>query len=52
MEKVYTSKERVACNGGDYEGHPTVYLETAKKGMVTCPYCSKTYILDPQAVSV
>jgi len=46
MEKVYTSQERVSCSGGDYEGHPRVYLDVAKKGTVTCPYCSKTYILD------
>ncbi len=46
MEKVYTSQERVSCNGGEYEGHPKIYLDTSKTGSVTCPYCSKIYILD------
>ena len=45
MEKVYTSQERVACDGGEYAGHPKVYLDTSKTGTVTCPYCSKVYTL-------
>ena len=41
----------VACDGDQQEGgHPRVYLtidpETRK---VTCPYCSKVFVLDPNA---
>ncbi|MBI0432910.1 zinc-finger domain-containing protein [Roseomonas sp. KE0001] len=35
----------VACNnGGGALGHPTVYLRIEDR-QVTCPYCSRTYVL-------
>ncbi|MCE2950547.1 MAG: zinc-finger domain-containing protein [Alphaproteobacteria bacterium] len=29
------------CDGGGYEGHPRVFLDTSKSGVTVCPYCSK-----------
>ena len=46
MEKVYTKQNQVACNGTDVSSHPKVYLNVEKKGQVSCPYCSKTFIFD------
>lgn len=44
METVYTTQERVACDGGVYEGHPKIYLDVSKTGSVVCPYCSKAFV--------
>jgi uncharacterized Zn-finger protein len=36
----------VACEGsGGALGHPRVYLNIAKSGMVDCPYCGRRYVL-------
>ncbi|KKJ77232.1 zinc-finger domain-containing protein [Kiloniella litopenaei] len=36
----------VACDGGSGpEGHPLVYLNMNGKNEITCPYCSKRFIL-------
>ena len=37
----------VACDGGGGAlGHPKVYLHIdQEKGEITCPYCSRTYVL-------
>ncbi len=37
----------VACDGGGGPlGHPRVYLHIDQdKGEITCPYCSRTYVL-------
>jgi uncharacterized Zn-finger protein len=41
---VYTPT--AACDGGKGAlGHPTVYLDVAKKGEATCPYCSRHFVL-------
>ncbi|MCD6035731.1 MAG: hypothetical protein K0R63_1472 [Rickettsiales bacterium] len=46
FEIVYTDKSEVHCGGaGGSLGHPVVYLELAPKGEVTCPYCSRKFIL-------
>lgn len=47
QEIIETDKTRVACNGGGGAlGHPNVYLEMdAKEGSVTCPYCSRVFVL-------
>lgn len=35
----------VSCDGGT-QGHPKVYLHIEREtGEVTCPYCSRTFIL-------
>lgn len=41
----------VSCSGGkgDSLGHPLVYLNMGEKGHVTCPYCSREFVLvDPE----
>lgn len=36
----------VACDGtGPGSGHPRVYLTFGDKREITCPYCSRTYVL-------
>ena len=47
QERIETDKTRVACNGGGGAlGHPNVYLEMDPKvGEVTCPYCSRVFVL-------
>lgn len=37
----------VSCDGGGGTlGHPKVYLHIdQEKGQITCPYCSRTYVL-------
>jgi len=38
----------VACDGGGALGHPLVMLRI-EDTQVTCPYCSRTFRLDPHA---
>ena len=39
-----------ACEGmGETLGHPRVYLDLGAKGEVTCPYCSRHFILSGDA---
>lgn len=45
METVYTDESNVACDGGEYNGHPRVYLDVAKKGHAICPYCSCEFVM-------
>lgn len=46
FETVLVDKESVSCDGGKGAlGHPTVYLDLHKSGEVTCPYCSRHYVL-------
>lgn len=36
----------VACDGnGPGFGHPRVFLNFGDKREITCPYCSRTYVL-------
>jgi uncharacterized Zn-finger protein len=51
FEQVLVSSKEVVCDGGGgATGHPKVYLQIDQDtGMVICPYCSKTYILDKNA---
>lgn len=46
-ESEYTTKKRVACDGGDGAlGHPRVWLTIdSKTGFVECPYCDKKFVL-------
>ena len=47
LEKnIEVKTKRVACDGGDGPlGHPKVYLEMGNVSEVTCPYCSRHYVL-------
>ena len=44
-EVIHTRNRRVACDGGA-SGHPRVWLNLGEEGQVTCPYCSRLYVLD------
>ena len=45
-EDVEVETKRVACDGGGGSlGHPKVYLEMGNVSEVTCPYCSRHYVL-------
>ena len=40
----------VSCDGGGGAlGHPKVYLKIPDGGEIVCPYCSKRYVLNPNA---
>jgi uncharacterized Zn-finger protein len=45
-EEIITARSRsVGCDGGGGSlGHPLVYLRI-EQTQVTCPYCSRTYVL-------
>jgi uncharacterized Zn-finger protein len=47
FEVIEVSSLEVACDGGGGPlGHPRVYLHIDQdKGEITCPYCSRTYVL-------
>lgn len=51
FEVIEVSALEVACDGGIENqklglGHPKVYLHIdADKGDITCPYCSRQYVL-------
>ena len=39
--------KKVSCNGGGGAlGHPKIYLDMGKENQITCPYCSKIFILE------
>ena len=45
-EVIESPDKRVACDGGgDALGHPKIYLTMGKRTNVTCPYCSREFIL-------
>lgn len=46
MDKIVTSDLTISCDGGDYEGHPRVFLDLEKTGSALCPYCSCEFVLD------
>ena len=47
METQYTDKKEVACSGG-LLGHPKIYLSMESANEVSCPYCSKIFILQKE----
>ncbi|MDD9875959.1 MAG: zinc-finger domain-containing protein [Magnetovibrio sp.] len=52
FETIETETKRVACGGGGAAlGHPKVYLEMGEKDEITCPYCSRRYVLKAGAES-
>ncbi|MGE3713699.1 MAG: zinc-finger domain-containing protein [Alphaproteobacteria bacterium] len=47
FEVINVNSLEVACDGGNTAlGHPRVYLHVDRDtGRITCPYCSRTYVL-------
>ena len=47
FELIETDYLEVCCEGGGGPlGHPRVYLHIDQDaGQITCPYCSRTYVL-------
>ena len=46
IETIEVDTKKVACGGdGGALGHPKVYLEMGNKTEITCPYCSRHYVL-------
>ena len=49
-EIIHVKTRAVSCDGGVGSlGHPNVFLKITGS-QVTCPYCSKRFILEPGAV--
>jgi uncharacterized Zn-finger protein len=46
---VLTETSSVCCNGEHIGGHPLVYLEMGEHGEITCPYCSRHFVLREEA---
>jgi uncharacterized Zn-finger protein len=50
---ITVTEKRVFCDGGVSLGHPGVYLNIEangqNSGQAVCPYCSRTFVLDPNA---
>ena len=44
-ETIEVTTKRVGCDGGGALGHPKVYLEMDEKCEISCPYCSRHYVL-------
>jgi uncharacterized Zn-finger protein len=48
-EIIHVDSRTVACDGGNgILGHPRVFLHISDV-QVTCPYCSRLYVLNPGA---
>lgn len=46
FEIIQVESKTVACDGGKGAlGHPKVYLEMGENSEITCPYCSKKFVL-------
>jgi uncharacterized Zn-finger protein len=46
FETVYSESNEVSCDGGEGAlGHPKVYLQIGTKTSITCPYCSRQFVL-------
>ena len=52
FELIHVQSLEATCDGGGGAlGHPKVYLHIDQdKGLITCPYCSRTYVLKMSAV--
>jgi uncharacterized Zn-finger protein len=49
VERIEVDSRVAACDGGGgVLGHPLVYLRIVDRE-VTCPYCSRLYVLKPGA---
>lgn len=48
----YVDTATVDCDGGGGPlGHPRVFLKIGDGGEITCPYCSRRYVLSENAGS-
>lgn len=46
FETIEVQSLEVACDGGGGLGHPRVFLHIDQdKGSITCPYCSRHFVL-------
>jgi len=46
QDTIEASSKTVACDGGGGAlGHPKVYLEMGAATEITCPYCSRHFVL-------
>jgi uncharacterized Zn-finger protein len=49
LEVLYVNSKKVSCqgdrDGSKTLGHPLVYLNMGKSSAVTCPYCSRSFVL-------
>ncbi len=50
-EVIEVDSKRVVCDGGGGTlGHPKIYLEMGGTNVVSCPYCSRRFVLKEDAV--
>ena len=40
---ITVNTKTVACDGGHWMGHPTIYLSVDIGAVVKCPYCSQRF---------
>lgn len=51
-EIIVTDTPKVSCSGGEGSlGHPLVYLNMGKNKQITCPYCSRVFVLKAEQAS-
>ena len=49
IEVCYVDANSVACDGGCGPlGHPKVYMAIDRTGRVTCAYCGRLFVRDPE----
>jgi uncharacterized Zn-finger protein len=49
IEVCYVDADSVACDGGCGPlGHPKVYMAIDRTGRVTCAYCGRLFVHDPE----
>ena len=50
IETIECDSKTVGCDGGGGAlGHPHVYLEMGDNSEITCPYCSRHFVLRKDA---
>ena len=51
-DQITVTSRRIACDGGGGAlGHPRVWLNLGEDNRITCPYCSRDYVLADDAAS-
>ena len=46
IDVVSVKTKKISCNGGGgSSAHPLIYLDMGEKNEITCPYCSKKFVL-------
>ena len=49
-EIIMTNTPKVRCSGGKGSlGHPLVCLNMGSNNQITCPYCSRVFVLETKA---